>query len=153
MSKFVLPLVLVLGLGITGAAVHNANSDCVEVYIDFGPLNGGAKTSECVPVAGKTSAFDVLSLAGFTTEGTLEYGDAVICRVNNYPDITAETCEVMPPAEAYWAVLVKKHQIIPMPLGITGQWGWAQTGANEIQLSPGDSIGLVFADNGEVTFP
>jgi hypothetical protein len=59
----------------------------------------------------------------------------------------------MPPAEAYWAVLVKEHQVVPMPLGISGAWGWAQTGINEVYLEPGDAIGLVFADEGDVRFP
>jgi hypothetical protein len=59
----------------------------------------------------------------------------------------------MPPASSYWAILIKEHQVVPMPFGLMGEWGWAQTGANEITLNPGDSIGLVFADNGEVTFP
>jgi hypothetical protein len=40
-----------------------------------------------------------------------------------------------------------------MPLGISGAWGWAQTGINEVYLEPGDAIGLVFADEGDVRFP
>ena len=153
MNKIALSLVLLLGLGTAGVVAHNVNADCVEVYVDFGPLNNGVKTSECVPLDGQTNALEVLRLAGFVVEGTQQYGEAVACRVNSFPDAIIETCETMPPAEAYWAVLVKEHQIVPIPLGITGAWGWAQTGINEVSLKPGDSIGLVFADNGEVRFP
>jgi hypothetical protein len=153
MKKIALPLAILLGLGTVGVVAHNVNANCVEVYVDFGPLNNGAKTSECIPLDSRTSALDVLQTAGFVIGGTQEYGDAVACRVNNFPDATAETCESMPPAEAYWAVLIKEHQVVPMPLGISGAWGWAQTGINEVYLEPGDAIGLVFADEGDVRFP
>ena len=153
MNKFVLLLAALLGLGAVGVVANNAGATCVEVYVDFGPLDRGSIANQCILVTGETSAFDVLKIAGYTTDGTVEYGDAVLCRLNGLPDASAETCESMPSAESYWAVLVKEHQIVPMPLGISGEWGWAQVGINEIYLGPGDSIGLVFADNGEVRFP
>lgn len=153
MNKTALSLAVLLGLGTVGVVAHNVNADCVEVYVDFGPLNGGAKTSECIPLDSRTNALEVLKTAGFVIEGTEEYGEAVACRVNNFPDAIMETCESMPPAEAYWAVLIKEHEVVPMPFNTTGVWGWAQTGINEVSLEPGDSIGLVFADDGEVRFP
>ena len=152
-NKVALLLGLVLGLGTTAVVMHNVNADCVNLYVDYGTLQNGEKFQECLPVNGRTNALDLLSTAGFTTEGTLEYGEAILCRLNNLPDATVETCESMPPAEAYWAVLVKEHQVVPVPLGITGAWGWAQTGIDGVYLNPGDSLGLVFADNGEVRFP
>jgi hypothetical protein len=153
MKNIAMPVVAVLALGLIGVTWHNSNADCIEVYTDFRALGQGYLTSECIPASGEMSAIDVLKQAGLETEGTLEYGDAVLCRLNGKPDATAESCESMPPAEAYWAVLVKEHQIVPMPFGITGEWGWAQVGINELYLGPGDAIGLVFADNGEVKFP
>jgi hypothetical protein len=152
MKKSALVGSVILIAAMFGTVAHNANADCVEVYVDFGPL-GGSKVSECIPATGEVSAFEVLNTAGFTLEGTQEYGNSVVCRVNNLPDANVETCESMPPESAYWAILVKEHQVIPMPFGLQGEWGWAQTGADEITLNPGDSIGLVFADNGDVTFP
>ena len=153
MKKIGLPLAILLGLGTVGVVAHNVNADCVEVYVDFGPLNDGAKTSECIPLDTRTNALEVLKTAGFVIEGTQEYGEAIACRVNNFPDAASEACESMPPAESYWAVLIKEHQVVPMPLGISGAWGWAQTGINEVYLEPGDAIGLVFADGGDVRFP
>jgi hypothetical protein len=153
MKNITIPVIAVLALGLVGVTWHNNNADCIEVYTDFRALGQGYLTSECIATDVEMSAFDVLKKAGYVTEGTLEYGDAVVCRVNGKPDATVESCEGMPPAEAYWAVLVKEHQIVPMPFGISGEWGWAQVGINEIKLQPGDAIGLVFADNGEVKFP
>jgi hypothetical protein len=145
---------LAAGLVVGGVYVmHNQDADCITVYVDYGPLGSGTKSTSCIPVAGKANALDVLASAGLTLEGTQKYGNAVVCRINNMPDASAESCEEMPPAEAYWAVLVNEHEIIPIPFNLTGEWGWAQTGIDEVYLNPGDSIGLVFADNGEVKFP
>lgn len=152
-KKLVTPLVAVLTLATAGIVWHNASANCVELYIDYGPLNNGAIIEDCIPVNGSINALDLLENSGFSTEGTVEYGEAVLCRLNNLPDITTESCESMPPAESYWAVLVKEHQLVPIPFGITGAWGWAQTGINDVYLDAGDSLGLVFADNKEVRFP
>lgn len=151
MKKSIILLALIGVLG-TGLAWHNTRTEYIELYVDYGPLGGGTSI-QYIPATGDMTAYEVLSSVGLTTQGTVEYGDAVICRLNGVPDITQESCESMPPAEAYWAVLIKEHEIVPMPLNLTGEWGWAQTGADEIILSPGDSLGLVFADNGEVKLP
>ena len=153
MNKATITIGAVLGLLTAGIVFHNVNADCVNVYVDYGTLKNNEKIEECIAVNGKTNALDLLSTAGFTTEGTVEYGEAILCRLNNLPDATAETCERMQPAESYWGVLVKEHQVVPVPLGITGAWGWAQTGIDGVYLNPGYSLGLVFADNGEVRFP
>jgi len=139
---------------IAGAYVTDRqNVDCVTVYVDYGPLGSGTKSTACIPANGKINAIDLLSNAGIKLEGTQKYGNAVVCRVNELPDSSMEQCLDMPPAEAYWAVLVKDYEIIPFPFDTAGEWGWAQTGINEIYLNPGDSIGLVFANEGEVKFP
>lgn len=152
--KKVIPLVLVAliaTLGIT--AFVNSKADCVTLFVNYGPLNNGAQTTTCIPVDGKTNALDLLASANLETQGTQDYGNAILCRLGNFPDASVETCEVMPPAESYWAVLVKEHELIPFPFDLKGEWGWAQTGINEVYLNAGDSLGLVFADNGEVPIP
>jgi hypothetical protein len=128
-------------------------ADCVTVYVDYGTLSANKKVEACIPVSGETNALDLLATAGFQLEGTRKYGNAVVCRVNNLPGPDAESCEEMPPAEAYWAVLIKEHELLPIPFNTAGEWGWAQTGINEVYLHPGDAIGLVFANDGEVKFP
>jgi hypothetical protein len=133
--------------------VSNSKADCVTLYVDYGPLNNGSKTTTCIPVGGKINALDLLASANLSTQGTQDYGDAILCRLGGFPDVAVETCEVMPPAESYWAVLIKEHEIIPNPFNLQGEWGWAQVGINEVYLNAGDSLGLVFADNGEVPIP
>jgi uncharacterized lipoprotein NlpE involved in copper resistance len=145
---------LAVGLGLGGLyVVQEQSKDCVTLYVDYGPLGNGTQSTSCIPVSSKTNALDLLADAGLTIEGTQKYGNAIVCRINNRPDATTESCQEMPPAEAYWAVLVKEHEILPIPFNTAGVWGWAQTGINEVYLEPGDAIGLVFADNGEVRFP
>jgi hypothetical protein len=153
MKKLILAFAIILGLGVAGVAVQNSSPTCVELYVDYGPLNNGAVTNTCIPVDGNTNALDFLASANLSTEGTQDYGNAILCRLGGFPDVAVETCEVMPPAESYWAVLVKEHRLIALPFDTGAVWGWAQTGINEVYLNPGDSLGLVFADNGEVKLP
>jgi len=68
----------------------------------------------------------------------------------NKSDDSVESCDVMPPAKAYWAVIIKKNQTVPL---IPNEWGWAQKGINETYLSSGDKIGLVFSTDEEVRWP
>jgi hypothetical protein len=153
MKKIILALAILLGLGVVGIAVQNASPTCVELYVDYGPLNNGAVATTCIPVDGETNALELLASANLSTEGTQDYGNAILCRLGGFPDVAVETCEVMPPAESYWAVLVKEHRLIALPFDTGAVWGWAQTGINEVYLNPGDSLGLVFANNGEVNLP
>lgn len=126
---------------------------CVTLYVDDANLTDLSPTTTCIPVDGTTNALDVLARAGLQIEGTQTYGNKIVCRVNGLPDPSVESCADMPPAEAYWAILVKERDLIPLPLNFGSAWGWAQTGVDEIQLDAGDSIGLVFANNGEIRFP
>ena len=136
-------------------ASGTADKKCVDVYVDYGVLDSGAKLSKCVPVTGEAGGLDVLAKAGLELEGTGKYGLQVVCRVNSLPSATrpinvkdhedyVETCAEMPAAFAYWAVIVKKGAL---------PWGWADTGADKVRLQPGDSVGLVFAENDNVRFP
>ncbi len=128
-------------------------ADCIEVYVDFGPLNGN-KVTECISTtADEMSAVDVLRAAGYELEGTQEYGNAVVCRVNGLPDATEEACIAMPSEKSYWAILVKLKESASLPFAMDGVWGWAQVGIQDLHLHRGESIGLVFANNGEVKFP
>jgi hypothetical protein len=150
MKKGVLPF-LVFSLVVGGFFVVNKSEEpCVNLYVDYGSLDNNAKSTECVTVSTQTNALDILNQANYKIEGTQKYGSAVVCRVNGLPDKTVESCEVMPPENAYWAVIIKKKEIIPFP---NNEWGWAQKGINETYLSPGDSLGLVFSTNGDLKWP
>jgi|LauGreDrversion4_2_1035121.scaffolds.fasta_scaffold479612_3 hypothetical protein len=147
----ILASVLLLSSGVT--AVNDPTRNCATIYVDLGVLGDSSKSTMCIPIDKKTSALSLLSAAGYKIEGTEKYKDAIVCRVNGLPDASTEKCLDMPPENAYWAVIVKNKQVIPLPFGLGAPWGWAQTGINEVYLQPGDSIGLVFATDGEVTFP
>ena len=130
--------------------INKLDDSCVNLYVDYGPLDGGTKLTKCIDVSTKTLALDVLKRANLELEGTKKYGLSVVCRVNGLPDEKTESCEIMPPEKAYWAVIIKEKQTIPFP---RKEWGWGQLAIDQQYLNPGDSLGLVFADNGKVVFP
>ena len=142
--------VVVIVLAFFGLSyVTKSDTNCVNLYVDFGSLNAETKVEQCIEVSTETNALQLLKTAGYTTEGTQKYGDAVVCRLNGLPDKSVETCEVMPPENAFWAVIVKKKKLLPF----FNDWGWAQTGINDVTLSSGDSLGLVFSTNGDLKWP
>ncbi|QEO14999.1 hypothetical protein FLP10_11665 [Agromyces intestinalis] len=136
-----------------------ASNDCagVAVVVDAGDLDAAddPSTEACLVVDGPIVAADALAQAGITTEGTDDYGDQVVCRVNGAPaesdTIVAddgteyhETCQTMPAAFAYWAVWIKP---------VDGEWAYAQEGLATQQIAPGERLGLFFTLNGEPAQP
>lgn len=141
---------LVIGLAFFGLSfVSKDNSNCVTIYVNFGQLDPETETEQCVDVYGKVNALELLRASGYKIEGTQKYGDAVVCRLNGLPDRSIESCEVMPPEDAFWAVIVKEKQLLPF----FNNWGWAQVGINELYLSSGDSLGLVYSKDGDLQWP
>lgn len=150
------PITIIAVFALLGAglfALYQPRSSCVNLHVDFGSLDSGATVSKCIPVTDEINALDLLATAKLSFEGTQEYGNAVLCRLNGLPDSTVESCAEMPPAEAYWAVFVKEYEAFPVPFNTQGEWGWAQTGINEVHLHPGESLGLVFIEDGKVRYP
>jgi len=131
-------------------SITKSNSDCVNLYIDYSVLNNQTKITKCIEASKDTTALDILRKANLKIEGTKKYGLGVVCRVNGLPNKTMESCETMPPAEAYWAIIIKEKQKVPFPIN---EWGWGQLAVDQQLLNPGDSIGLVWANNGKVIFP
>ena len=148
-NKLILSFLIISFTYIGLSFLSKPDSNCVNLYVDFGSLNAETKVEKCIDISAETNALELLKISGYTTEGTQKYGDAVICRLNGLPDKSVETCEVMPPEDAYWAVIVKEKKLLPL----FNEWGWAQTGINEIFLSEGDSLGLVFSTNGDLRWP
>jgi hypothetical protein len=121
-----------------------------ELELDESPAG-----STCIDTDEPIAAGDALAEAGIETEGTVEYGDQVICRVNGFPAedyaLTAEdgteyfeSCESMPAAFAYWSMWVQ-------PEG--GEWAYAQEGLETLELQPGESFALLFTLNDEPAAP
>ncbi|BAS11153.1 hypothetical protein AHiyo4_45750 [Arthrobacter sp. Hiyo4] len=142
----------------TAAASSSAASGpCagVKVIVDSGSLKqAAADKSVCVPVDAPTAASKVLEEADVKTVGTTQYPNELVCRVNGVPaadfDIThkagtyKEECKGMPAAFAYWSLWVKPD---------AGAWEYAQEGLATLQVSPGQSLELLFTVDGEPAAP
>lgn len=139
------------------ASSSPASEPCagVEVIVDSGSLKqDAADSSVCVAVDGPTPASKVLDEAKVKTEGTAEYPNELVCRVNGVPaadlDIThkggtyREDCSKMPAAFAYWALWVKPA---------SGDWAYAQEGLATLQVGPGESLELLYTVDGEPAAP
>lgn len=150
--KKILMIIVTAALVVGGFSIINKLDDsCINLYVDYGQLDGGTKLTKCIDASTKTIALDVLKKANLEIEGTKKYGLGVVCRVNNLPDEKAESCEIMPPEKAYWALIIKEKQTIPFP---RKEWGWGQLAIDQQYLNPGDSLGLVWTGpNGELRFP
>jgi hypothetical protein len=137
-----------------------ADSACADdagitVAVDASALEDGDSKAWCIDSDEALTAADALTLVNVTTEGTDEYGDQVVCRVNGVPAEDQaiptedgseyfETCESMPAAFAYWSLWIK-------PEG--SEWTYAEEGISTQQLEPGDAFELLFTLNGEPAAP
>ncbi|MET3706847.1 hypothetical protein [Arthrobacter sp. UYEF6] len=141
----------------TATASPSASGPCagVKVIVDSGALKqAAADTSVCVAVDAATPVSKVLDEAKVKTVGTTDYPNELVCRVNGVPaadfDIThkggtyREECGKMPAAFAYWSLWVKPA---------TGDWAYAQEGLATLQVSPGESLELLYTLDGEPAAP
>ena len=76
---------------------------CINVYVDFGSLQDSLKVIKCINESEKTNAIKILQDGNFKVEGTQKYGNAVVCRVDNFPGPNIDPCLTMPSEKAYWA--------------------------------------------------
>ena len=146
------PLVLLAGLTgcagtgttapTTSAAAAAGEGPCtdVTVIVDFGTLKHDA-VKACAPAG---TAAEVLKAAQIDTAGTADYGNAVICRVDDLPSPSAESCAKLPSA-AYWAMWVKPSS--------GGTWDYAQEGVQTQKLTAGQFLGLVYTEGTDSTQP
>ena len=130
--------------------------DGITVVVNYGILSEDQEVS-CVELSGSEAiAQDVLAFVGITTEGTVTYGDQVVCRVDGLPSSSeafvvegeephTETCDDMPPAFAYWALWVKDDD--------DASWSYAEEGVATLSLTAGMSVGLAFSTGGETPVP
>jgi len=141
----------------SASASSTAAGPCagVKVIVDSGALKqSAANTSTCVSVDGPTVASKVLEEAKIKTEGTTQYPNEIVCRVNGVPaadlDIKhkdgtyREECKGMPAAFAYWGLWVKPA---------SGDWAYAQEGLATLKVNPGESLELLFSVDGEPAAP
>lgn len=140
----------------TGETAYLVTGECsgVEVIVNYGKL--AKRTAHCVETTEATVARDILKQADVTVDGTVTYGDQIVCRVNGLPSATVpvivpgeephlETCANMPPAFAYWGLWVKSSEM--------ADWEYAKEGVGSLMVEPGQSIGLAFATAGKASKP
>lgn len=141
---------------VTEAATPEACAG-VSIIIDFDVL-GAERIDECVDVAdGDTiTAAEALGTLGISFDGTADYGDAVICRINDLPSETEEftvegeepyreTCATMPPAFAYWALWISTPD--------APEWAYAMEGVTTQLVGAGDALGFMFSTGGATPTP
>lgn len=124
----------------------------VTIVVDFGVLDAPPITA----CGNAGVAAESVKDAGIATAGTVDWGDQVVCRVNDRPaaDETVtvagqppfvEACQGMPAATAYWALWVKTAP--------DAAWEYAQEGLSTLPVAAGESIGLVYTSGTETTPP
>ncbi|WP_455132054.1 hypothetical protein [Microbacterium aurum] len=129
--------------------------DGVTIIVDASGLDDAEPQAQCFLTDESVPAADALTVAQVNVEGTEQYGDQVVCRVNGLPSASepvgstedpayVESCETMPAAFAYWSLWLK-------PAG--GEWDYAQEGLSTLQVEPGDSIELLFTLDGAPAAP
>ena len=140
----------------TEPTATTSTCDGVHVVVNYGILDGTG-SSQCVEISGDSAkAIDLVHDAGFETEGTATYGDAIVCRVNGLPSPTepvvvegqaefTESCADMPPAYAYWALWQKSSD--------AASWDYAQAGLGDLTVNKGESLGLVFTTGDSTPTP
>lgn len=74
----------------------------VTVIVDFESLGDGKVDVGCAE-GNQGSGVSALVHAGFTVTGTAQYGDAFICRIDDLPTSSDQSCNGTPPASAYWS--------------------------------------------------
>jgi len=121
-NKLIVSLFVLVLSGFTIQAFA-VKPSCINLYVDYGSLTKQNKLNECIE-QDNINALDFIKQSGYKTEGTVKYGDAVLC--------------------------IKKKQVLLFP---RNEWGWAEKAINETTLYAGDSIGLVFSTNGELRWP
>ena len=157
-TLILLPVLLLTACSSASDSNLTADGSCdgVNVVVDFDILSA-QDIKSCVAIEGQTAkALDVLVEAGVITQGTVAFGDQVICRVNDLPSQTEEftvgeeapyleSCEDMPPAFAYWALwVIQDNQI---------GWEYAMEGVSSLRVERGQSIGLAFSTAGQTQTP
>lgn len=137
MKRLALALAVVLSGLVLTAQPAAADGECddpadIPILVEYGSLSDTVETI-CAPDGAGGTALDVLTDAGLDLEGTADYGDSVVCRVDGQPDADEESCQSMP-SGAYWGFFVS----------VDGAWEYAQKGVDQQELSEGDFVALAY---------
>ncbi len=140
MKRLLAAAALVLPALVVVAAPSAAQEECedpadIPILVDYGSLEGGQQVA-CAQDAAQMSALAAITGAGLEIEGTAEFGDSVVCRVEGQPSPDAESCDSMPAGDSFWGFYI----------GSEGAWEFAQQGVDQQVLAEGDFIALAYGD-------
>lgn len=131
-----------------GPAIAGADpiADCtttagVLVAVDFSHWGG---TMERGCDATPTTGYAALQVAGFTTAGTEQDGDAFICRINDEPPPSEDPCITTPPGSAYWSYWHANAD--------QSTWTFSQQGAMSYHPEAGSIDGWAFGAGSPPSF-
>lgn len=142
-----------VGKAVTEGACSDEHG--VTFIVDSSALAGGDVSTWCDPADEALAVSAIVSNLGLKIEGTKEYPDEVVCRVDGLPSASdpvgstedpdyVEACEKMPAAFAYWSLWVKPAD---------GEWAYAQEGLSTLTAKPGESVELLFTLDGKPAAP
>lgn len=140
MKRLIAAAALVLPGLVAIAAPSAAQSECedpadIPILVDYGPLEAEQQVV-CAEGAAQMSALAAITGAGVDLEGTTEYGDSVVCRVEGRPGADVESCDSMPAGDSFWGFYI----------GSDGEWEFAQQGVDQQILEEGDFVALAYGD-------
>jgi hypothetical protein len=107
----------------------------VTVVVDFQALGGHEIQVGCA-LGEQVNGVGALVHAGFTVDGTLQYGLNFICKIDNQPTPEEQSCNHTPPESAYWEYFHGRPG---------GQWEYSGSGAGEYVPRLGSVEGWGFA--------
>lgn len=119
-----------VGLTSTPAGAAYCPGSGVNVVVDFNGLGGGVQKG-CDPSGAGRSSDRVFEAAGFSLT-PVNAQPGFICRVENKPAPSQETCARTPPANAYWGLFWSD--------GRSGKWNYATTGVNGLSVPQGGFV-------------
>jgi hypothetical protein len=132
-------------MGSPGIAGASAASGCsatsgVTVIVDFTHFAGGKVERGCAP-GDPANGLQALHAAGFTSAGTVQYGDAFVCRIDGLPTPQQESCAVTPPPSAYWAYWYARPS--------DSAWTYSAVGVLDFDPKPGSIEAFAFGKRAE----
>ncbi len=115
----------------------------VTVIVDFTHFAGEIERG-CAPGHPPT-ALAALHAAGFTTAGTVQYGDAFVCRIDARPTPESDGCAVTPPANASWSFYSARPT--------DKAWTYSTTGVTSFHPAAGTIVAFAFGNRAEPGIP
>jgi hypothetical protein len=137
--------ILVVAVPAPAVASASPSSGCsattgVTVIVDFTHFPGGRVERGCargLPANGLIALHD----AGFTSAGTVQYGDAFVCRIDGLPSPKEEACAVTPSPTAYWAYWNARPS--------DAQWTYSNVGVLDFHPKAGSIEAFAFGSHAE----